>query len=164
MTDNSATTVLPVADTEQEPAGNPTGRIVVGVDGSASSIEALRWAARFATTNGAGIDAIFTWNYPTNVGYPMLDWNPAQDVEKALTAAVDEAYGSDRPADVRLLVKQGGAARVLLEESRQAQLLVVGSRGLGGFTGLLLGSVSSNCAEHAHCPVLVVHGTAGRPS
>jgi hypothetical protein len=71
------------------------------------------------------------------------------------------AVGGD-PQPVDLVVRQGGAAAVLIDQSRDADLLVVGSRGHGGFAGLILGSVSTACAEHAHCPVLVVHGTRAR--
>lgn len=140
-----------------------TKRIVVGVDGSIPSLLALRWAARQAELTGATIDAVYTWAYPVTAGwatYPTVDWNPADDSEKLLTAAVDEVFGSQRPQGLRLLVREGGAAQVLLSESQNAELLVVGSRGHGGFAGMLLGSVSAHCAEHARCPVLVVHQPA----
>ena len=137
-----------------------TRRIVVGVDGSASSVLALRWAARQAEMTGATIEAVYTWAYPVASGwttYPTVDWNPAEDGEKLLTAAIDLVFGSQRPAGLQLLVREGGAAQILLSQSQDAEMLVVGSRGHGGFAGLLLGSVSAHCAEHARCPVLVVH-------
>jgi nucleotide-binding universal stress UspA family protein len=73
-------------------------------------------------------------------------------------------FGGDRPAGLVTRVEQGGAARILIDVSQGANLLVVGSRGHGGFAGLLLGSVSSACAEHAACPVLVVHGETPPPT
>ncbi len=76
---------------------------------------------------------------------------------KALTATVDQVFESGRPVDMEVLVEQGYPARVLVEASNGALLLVVGSGGHGGFYGLLLGSVSANVAEHARCPVLIIH-------
>ncbi|CCW11694.1 universal stress protein family [Rhodococcus aetherivorans] len=80
-----------------------------------------------------------------------------------LHETVTGVLGSEPGVSVQELVRRGGAARVLLDESRDAQFLVVGSRGHGGFSGLLLGSVSAACAEHAHCPVLVIHGDTPPP-
>lgn len=135
------------------------GRVVVGIDGSPGSAEALRWAARYATLTHAVIDAVIAWQPPVSYGwaYDMGEWRPAADAEKVLTAQVDQVFGAQRPADLHLLVCEGYPARVLIEASKDAALLVVGSRGHGGFYGLLLGSVSANCAEHGKCPVVVVH-------
>jgi len=135
-------------------------RVIVGVDGSAQSQQALRWAAQFASMTGAHLVAVGAWELPGTIGWAAWpqDWDPGRDAEKALTSTVDDAFGADRPKNLRLIVREGGAARILLEESKGAQMLVVGSRGLGGFMGLLQGSVSANVAEHAACPVLVVHG------
>jgi nucleotide-binding universal stress UspA family protein len=135
-------------------------RIVVGVDGSESSKQALRWAAYLAAGAGAEIDVVSTWSYPSSFGWSAAptDWNPQQDLEKSLTTAVDEVFGQQRPAGLRLRVLEGNAAAVLLEQSSDALMVVVGSRGHGGFTGLLIGSVSASLAEHAQCPVFVVHG------
>jgi nucleotide-binding universal stress UspA family protein len=134
-------------------------RVVVGVDGSAPSKSALRWAQRVAAAEGAAIDVVGAWAWPNVfglVGTP-LDYSPRDDIEKDLTAAVDEVFGPDRPADVTVRAVQGAAAHVLVEASRGALMVIVGSRGVGGFIGLLLGSVSRHVAEHATCPVLVVH-------
>jgi nucleotide-binding universal stress UspA family protein len=139
-------------------------RIVVGVDGSEGSKNALRWAARLAEATGATIDAIAAWDPTTIYGWsalsvlPVLD-SPQQDIERSLNETVDEVFGTDRPDGMRLKVLEGPAARTLLTVSEGALMLVVGSRGRGGFTGMLLGSVSAKVAEHATCPVLVVHGT-----
>ena len=135
-------------------------RIIVGVDGSAPCREALRWGARIAEPTGASIEAIITWQVPAGMiggSYVPVEWNPADEAEKVLSDAVEQAYGSHRPAGLSTHVREGEATQILLEESEHAEMLVVGSRGLGGFAGLLLGSVSAKCAEHARCPVLVVH-------
>ena len=132
-------------------------RIVVGVDGSPASLDALRWAARFADMSGARIEAVTAWQYPVPVGWAMPDWDPEKAARKLLIAAINEAYGSERPRDMSLLTREGNASEALIKASNGAVLLVVGSRGRGGFAGLRLGSVSERCAEYAHCPVLVIH-------
>ncbi len=136
-----------------------SGRIVVGVDGSEPSKAALRWAARISAVIGAPIDAVLAWQLPSSLGwaYPRGDWSPLADAENTLGVTVDAVLAT-RPDGMRLFVEEGNPAKVLLEHSKGAELLVVGSRGHGGFVGLLLGSVSANCAEHATCPVLVFHG------
>jgi len=92
------------------------------------------------------------------------DWNPAEDAEKMLVGAINTVFGAQRPPGLGITVQEGSAAQVLLEVSSGARMLVVGSRGHGGFAGLLLGSVSAACAEHGDCPVLVVHGTTAPPA
>lgn len=136
------------------------GRIVVGVDGSEPSKAALRWAARLAPGIGATIEAIAVWEFPTNYGWAVEagEWRPDRDAETVLTETLDDVFGSDRPTGLVAAAREGRTASVLIEAGRHAEMLVVGSRGHGGFTGLLLGSVSAECAEHASCPVLVVHG------
>ena len=140
-------------------------RIVVGVDGSESSKKALRWAARIAATTGARIEAVMVWEFVSTYGWSALPpaAPPPQELEERLDKIVTEVLGADRPDDIRLRVLEGGAAAALLVRSAGAQLLVVGSRGHGGFLGLLLGSVSAKVAEHATCPVLVVHGDTFPP-
>jgi len=136
------------------------GRIVVGVDGSDHSKLALEWAARIAAAEGAWLDVVAVWETPTWYGWaPVLpdDYVPGQDMQKLLDETVDDVFGAERPADLRLRAVRGYPAAALLEASKDALMLVVGSRGHGGFRGLLLGSVSANVAEHATCPVLVVH-------
>jgi nucleotide-binding universal stress UspA family protein len=144
--------------TAQTPATGP--RIVVGVDGSEQSKRALRWAMRISATTSASIDAVTAWHFPVGFGwgYTSDEWDPETDATKCLQDTVDEVFGAERPTGLRLLTRQGLPAQVLLDESRGATMLVVGSRGHGGFAGMLLGSVSASCAEHAKCPVLVVHG------
>jgi nucleotide-binding universal stress UspA family protein len=141
-------------------APSPGARIVVGVDGSQQSKLALSWAVRISATTGASIDAVTAWQFPVNFGWSYVPdtWDPITDATKCLTDIVDATFGAERPTGLRLLVRQGLPAKVLLDESKGATMLIVGSRGHGGFSGLLLGSVSANCAEHAKCPVLVIHG------
>jgi nucleotide-binding universal stress UspA family protein len=154
---------------DQNP-GSPT-RIVVGVDGSAPSERALRWAHFIAEAAGASLDVVVAWEPFTGFGWlgagwetVPTDWDPASNAEKVLTATIGKVFGDYRPAGLQLTVREGNAAKVLLEVSAGADMLIVGSRGHGGFTGLLLGSVSAACAEHAKCPVLVLHGETPPPS
>lgn len=148
-----------------EGPGAGAGRIVVGVDGSPSSQQALRWGAQVAARFGAGLDAVTAWDFPAAAGFGPVpsDWNPAQDMRQALDQTVQAVFGDQPPAGLRRLVHEGSAAKVLLDASQGAIMVVVGSRGHGGFAGLLLGSVSANVAEHASCPVLVIHGDQAPP-
>jgi nucleotide-binding universal stress UspA family protein len=141
-----------------ERAAEP-GRIVAGVDGSGPSKLALRWARRLAPTLGCRVEALIAWHYPPDVGFGVWPegWDPQADAQRILAEAVAEVYGVDEALEVHTRVSEGLPAKALLDASSDAQMLIVGSRGHGGFAGLLLGSVSSACAEHAHCPVLVVH-------
>jgi len=114
---------------------------------------------------GAPLEAVAAWHYPQiyGGGYLPAAFDPDADAAKWLTAAVDEVFGENRPSALSLVVREGRAAPVLLHQSENAAMLVVGSRGHGGFVGLLLGSVSAAVAEHAKCPVLVVHGDKQPP-
>lgn len=140
-------------------------RIVVGVDGSANSCDALRWAAHLARMLGARLRVIAAWQYPAALGWSDAPaaWDPAADMRNALVETAAEVFGDDPPTDLELLVHEGSAVRALVGASQDALMLVVGSRGHGGFTGLLLGSVSSNVAEHATCPVLIIHSDQPLP-
>jgi len=136
-----------------------TGRIVVGVDGSPESALALSWAARIARSERAGIDVVAAWEFPANLGWTTLpaDFSPKQEIRRAALAALEEAFGTDLPPDLRVITHEGNPANVLIERSTTALMIIVGSRGHGALVGLLLGSVSARVAEHAKCPVLVVH-------
>ncbi|SHG56554.1 Nucleotide-binding universal stress protein, UspA family [Jatrophihabitans endophyticus] len=155
---------------ERATATEPTpDRVVVGIDGAPPSKMALRWAVFLAETLGCRVHAISTWQQPAGWAAAggitgTVDWAPEQDTLQTLTSTIREVLGDHPPVPVVAEVEQGGAARTLIDASRNARMLVVGSRGHGGFTGLLLGSVSSACAEHAHCPVTVVHGEALPPN
>ncbi len=138
-----------------------SGRIVVGVDGSEHSIAALRWANRLAPALDCTIDAVIVWTYPTPMGVETVVFpEPSLFEESAratLDAAVNAAFGEHRPSSLTRRVVEGYPAGRLLELAEGAEMLIVGSRGHGGLVGALLGSVSTRCAEHAKCPVLVVH-------
>jgi nucleotide-binding universal stress UspA family protein len=137
--------------------------IVVGVDGSESSLAALEWAFAEAKLRGSDLRAVHTWSYPLYVGghaYVAADVMDADALHGAavevLESAVRDVLGDVNEFELEQVVLQGPAARTLIDQAKRAELLVVGSRGRGGFTGLMLGSVSGQCAHHAHCPVVIV--------
>lgn len=135
------------------------GVIVVGVDGSESSLDALRWGAAQAKVTGATLEAVMAWTTPTSWGRtstwpPGLD--PEEETRRLLAEAVESALGPERAVQVHEVVVEGHAAPALIAASERADLLVVGSAGHGGFAGMLLGSVSQHCATNARCPVVVV--------
>jgi nucleotide-binding universal stress UspA family protein len=146
--------------------------IVVGVDGSAESQQALEWALGQAESRGAELVVVHSYGHgPSDVSDTYLadagkleqardaQRNAAEQlIEEALSKAGAEASG----VSVRRELAPGVPPAVaLLERAKDADLLVVGSRGLGGFPGMVLGSVSQQCAQHAPCPVLVFHPQAG---
>jgi nucleotide-binding universal stress UspA family protein len=145
-------------------------RIVVGVDGSAASAMALDWALREAKARGARVEAVAGWRMPgwfaAEAGGPERLAELASDLEdnarRRLRQQVRGASGVGRGVPVDEIVVREHAAKALLEISKGADLLVVGSRGRGGFAGLLLGSVSSACLAHAPCPVAVIRAQADR--
>ena len=144
------------------------GRIVVGVDGSPSSLAALRWAIKQAEMTGASVEAVTAWrNTPalamaapfTEADVNSPDAGIKEAAERMLRESVNAAAGSSTVA-VKAEIGEGSAAQLLLSASEGASLVVVGSRGHGGFTGALLGSVGQALAQHAACPVLIYRGTA----
>lgn len=144
------------------PADGTLRRILVGVDGSSSSRAALQWAAALARTDGASVDALSAWHHPPVFAATALPpiGDTGAEAGRALAAVVEETFEEQRPAGLELHTMVGDAAHVLLDASEGADLVVVGSRGHGGFAGLLLGSVSARVAERADCAVLVIHGGA----
>ena len=148
----------------ETPAGAPGRRVVVGVDGSDGSKDALRWAARIAQQEGAVLDVIATWDFPDAVGWDggLARYSPQQDIENSLKSTLDEVFGGRYPGRMRTLVMEGDAAQTILTVAEGALMVVVGSRGHSRLAGLLLGSVSTKVAGHAGCPVLVVHGAPPR--
>jgi nucleotide-binding universal stress UspA family protein len=136
--------------------------IVVGVDGSDESKEALRWALEEARLRQATLRAVNAWTYPaifgpTYIPPDVLDPGVLEEnADQTLSAAITDVAGDDPPAYVERVVTEGPAAQALVEAAKEADLLVVGSRGHGGFTGLLLGSVSQQCVQHASCAVVIV--------
>lgn len=140
-----------------EPIGR-TDRVVVGVDGSEASVTALRRAVRIANALNASVEAVSTWRMPT--GYATMgefEYSPLDDADAKLSGAAKSVFGAKSPQWFTATTFEGDAAEVLIEQSRGAEMLIVGSRGHGGIAGVLLGSVSATCAEHAHCPVLIIH-------
>lgn len=136
-------------------------RIVVGVDGSEPSRQALLWAVHQATLTGAQVEAVMTWHVPVVTAYGGLGPVPTDAAgpdfaEKALNELISEALGDPWPLGVVARVIEGPPGDVLVTEARRAELLVVGNRGHGTWAGLLLGSVSKYCVGHATCPVVVV--------
>ncbi|HEX9087204.1 MAG TPA: universal stress protein [Arthrobacter sp.] len=147
---------------------NADQRIVVGVDGSDFSTTALRLAGRMSRSLGAPLEVItclgtsdlFLASHLPEERAPTT--TQLEETAKRLVGeSLERAFGNDVPEGLTRTVKFGAPAKVLVEESRNAQLLVVGRRGRGGFLAQVMGSVSGACAAHAHCPVLVVGEDAG---
>ncbi|MDQ0092398.1 MULTISPECIES: universal stress protein [Micrococcaceae] len=135
--------------------------ILVGVDGSPESVLALRWAKKLAGRLGVGIKAVSVWHLDMFFGPFSISAHDGETImREVLKDALAEAFGDDPPEGLVEECRTGRPSEILLEESESAQMLIVGSRGHGGFAGLLLGSVSSSCAAHASCPVLVVRPAA----
>ncbi|WP_308468541.1 universal stress protein [Rathayibacter soli] len=132
-------------------------KIVVGLDGSASSDAALRHAARLATALDASLEGVAAWTYPIALSpYPVTTLPSFEDAARETAReAADRVFGTRWPDWFTIVVAEGNSAQVLIAQSEGSELLVVGSRGHGGFAGLLLGSVSAECAAHAKCAVLV---------
>ena len=141
--------------------------IIVGVDGSDSSLDALRWARRQADLTGAELVAVTAWSYPTDASWVGIatylpeNFDGEQNAKDALAQSVDKALGADHAAGVRQKVVSGTAVEALLAEAEatDVELLVVGERGYGPVRSALIGSVSHAVIHHAHCPVVVVRGT-----
>jgi nucleotide-binding universal stress UspA family protein len=141
-----------------------TRRIIVGVDGSQGSKTALKWAMNQAALTGATIEAITTWQDPARYG-TAYGWSSAAfggdtygaAIVKSLDDTVAEVAAQlPHPVTVLAQVVEGHAVEALLHAAADADLLVVGSRGHGTFAGIVLGSVSQHCVQHAPCPVVVV--------
>jgi nucleotide-binding universal stress UspA family protein len=142
------------------------GHIVVGVDGSPSSLDALTWAVGQGALTGADVQAVIAWDYPPLSGVdPMtthVDWRTK--AQQTIDTAVGRAPGVDS-VKVSSAVIAGNPAQVLLDASVGAQLLVVGNSGHGGLTETLPGSVREHVITHATCPVLVMcHATEAEVS
>jgi nucleotide-binding universal stress UspA family protein len=133
-------------------------RIVVGIDGSPTSINALRWAARHASLTGEKIEVVVVWDWYKSPGWytPILaGLDPERDAKHVLEKTLMEIESEWPGLSMTSRVVEGNPCPILSEASKDASMLVVGSRGLGEFAGMLLGSVSQYCATHACCPVLV---------
>lgn len=134
--------------------------IVVGVDGSKASRAALAWALEQARLSGKPIRAVYAYTQPARqlheAGTARSSVEVRREAEASLAEVVAEEAGGQPITTEVVHVRQGNAARALCDAAKHAVLLVVGSRGLGGFTGLLVGSVSQQCVQYAPCPVVVV--------
>jgi nucleotide-binding universal stress UspA family protein len=139
-------------------------RIVVGIDGSAVSQRALRWALDEGRLRHAAVEVVHAWHGPYAVGDaygygvpvtadPLLDETTARDM---IDRALDAEDCTGLPAPIDRIAACGGAAQLIIDSAKGADLVVVGSRGHGGFAGLLLGSVSHQVAHHSPCPVVIV--------
>jgi nucleotide-binding universal stress UspA family protein len=136
-----------------------TRRIVVGIDGSESSADVLAWAAHQATLTGSTLEAVMSWEWPNTYGagyYVPDNYSPDIDAHKMLDDAVEKVRGTFPELVIKRTVVEGHPAPALVDASVGADLLVVGSRGRGEFSGMLLGSVSEYCTHHVSCPITIV--------
>jgi nucleotide-binding universal stress UspA family protein len=139
------------------------GVVVVGIDGSASATAALRWSAAEARLRGSRLLVVHAWTpVYTDVllggGFSPSRANGSEMHKAAEDLLVRATAGLDAEGvEIEYRAVEGSAPEVLIAAAAEGDLLVVGSRGRGGFAGLLLGSVSQQCAHHASCPVVIVH-------
>ena len=142
-------------------------KIVVGVDGSEPSRQAMDWAWDEALLAGAELDLVHAWIYPYGVGHRVTVTEPVElvrldaarlldDEAQALTSRKGAGSGAGPMPAIHAVMREGSPSDELLSESKDADLLVVGSRGRGGFLSLMLGSVAHQVSSHAQCPVVVV--------
>lgn len=138
-----------------------TKRVVVGVDGSSASNDALAWAVDYAALVGAQVEAVTSWSMPTAYGVDFatvdIDW--AENARETMQIALDQVLPGGSDAVIRTVV-ENHPSPALLHAAEAADLLVVGSRGHGGFAGMVLGSVSEHVVAHSPCPVVVVRHQA----
>ncbi len=137
--------------------------IVVGVDGSAASDNALSWALSEAELRGVDLDVVIAWTFPYQwaEGFDMMWREDSEYFAKIAMAEADKAvervlHGVPRPSWLHVWAVEGAASVVLLDRAKTAEMLVVGTRGRGGFQDLLLGSVSTACVHHTPCPIAVI--------
>ena len=144
--------------------------IVAGVDGSEHSLAAIRWAAEETRIRGARLRLVAAWKastlmYAAEAFPPPFTVDLESEVRRKAEQMLEQAFaavaGELEGIEVERWVRNGPAANVLCDASTVADMLVVGSRGRGGFSGLLLGSVSHQCAQQASCPVVIVRGAPG---
>lgn len=146
-------------------APEPSGRIVVGVDGSNGSIEALDWAIGQAGLTGSTLEIVIAWDWPGNYGWNLPlsgGYDPEAEARKLVDSLALETRKSHPTMNIRVRSEHGYPGPALVAASEGADLLVVGCRGHGEFVGMLVGSVSEYCATKAHCPVVVYRGVHGQ--
>ena len=138
--------------------------VVAGIDGSPESVAALSWAGRYAAATGAAVRAVRAWHFPTVAGGPPEGKAPpavTSEIKQRMRDETGEAIAKANvpaPVQVETEITYGHPVQVLIDESKTANLLVVGHRGHGGFHEMLTGSVAIHCVSHAACPVVVVRG------
>lgn len=133
-------------------------RIVVGIDGSKASLCALEWAVRQAEFTGSSLEIVAAWEWPTSYGWSVIPngFDPAGDSKRMLDPILVTLRAAHPNVVVKTKIVEGHPAPVLINASRGASLLVVGSRGHGEFVGMLIGSTSEHCVANAACPVVVL--------
>lgn len=138
------------------------GAIVVGYDASSASLAAVRRGLSLAAELHRDIRVVLAWTVPVlYAAFPFTGWTPQKAAKHTLATLTTSLFPDGTPSYFSVLSIGGDPARVLIRQSRGAEMLIVGSRGRGGFKGLLLGSVSSACAAHARCPVLIMRTANG---
>jgi len=130
--------------------------VVVGVDGSPGSQSAVRWAAQQATLTGATLRAVSSWRWPNYITRVPPGIDLAKDTKRILDDVLEQALTGSEDLTVTRHVVEGPPGPVLVAQSHDASLLVVGAQGRAAFTGMLLGSVAEHCVRHGSCPVVVV--------
>ena len=138
-------------------------RFVVGVDGSDGSAKALDWAIAEAIRSPTCLELVTAWMFPMAIGYAFAETPEMvrQQAQQIADMSVSHVASVAPDVVVRSTLRQAEAGPALVELSKGADLLVVGSRGDGGFRDLLLGSVGTYCARHAHCPIVIVRQETG---
>ncbi|QWT24510.1 universal stress protein [Subtercola sp. PAMC28395] len=157
MNDFSSRNVAPVGG--DNGAGQNTGRVLVGIDGSAAGTKALAQGAQLARTLGVPLEAIAVWQAPKMGGLALGAQSRAlaeHEAKHRVDVSASAVFGTSRPVWFHGYSAEGPTASVLIQQSRRASMLVVGSHVAGQGTTHSLGSVASTCAEYAYCPVLVV--------
>ncbi len=132
--------------------------VVVGIDGSEESGRALRWGAEYVHHRGGIVHAICVWAQPVQLGYrlPTSDRELEEHGQAMLDSAVTTARQEFPDVQLKQRLIRGHVVDELIEFSKQADLMVLGNKGHGAFTGMLVGSVAMKVVHHATCPVLVV--------
>jgi nucleotide-binding universal stress UspA family protein len=138
--------------------------VVVGLDGSAESIAALGWASRYAAATGAKVRAVHAWHYRSALGVTegrtpaSVTEGVEEGMREELDRAVAQVYPDPASPQPEIALRYGHPVEVLIDESKNADLLVVGHHGHSTYAGILVGSVSIHCVTSAECPVVVVRG------
>lgn len=166
MTENGNTQERVETDRGHEAISPQVERIVVGVDGSDGSLASVHWAVAEARLRGVGVHLVMAWQQPQFYGAAndlVLGMDPSGDTGTILADAAEielDRFGAEAGQGQASVISweavEGHPAEVLVQASQDAAMLVVGSRGHGGFVGALLGSVSQQVVAHARCPVVVI--------